>query len=205
LRWLPTLLWRYARWVRCKHEDARMGGWMDGCFELLFLTYLRTDVTRSFRSSGLPSFLCDSTAFYCRYAGRCLLSFLGFLSPRKQVLRKWQAANCDSINHPIDTSGTVIYIESIWPAASFTCVVTAWRCWRYKFGFDICCVFMWILCVCFWCSEFRFDCATSPTMAGEGQCVDRADCQVCLLKRLTAILVADDCGVAIRSRAYFVI
>jgi hypothetical protein len=37
-----------------------------------------------------------------------------------------------------------------------------------KFGFDICCVFMWILCVYFWCSEFRFDCATFPTLAGDG-------------------------------------
>jgi hypothetical protein len=26
-------------------------------------------------------------------------------------------------------------------------------------------------------------------MAGEGQCVDRADCQVCLLKRLTALTI----------------
>jgi hypothetical protein len=23
-------------------------------------------------------------------------------------------------------------------------------------------------CACFWCSEFRFDCATFPTLAGDG-------------------------------------
>jgi hypothetical protein len=39
-------------------------------------------------------------------------------------------------------------------------------------------------CVCFWCSKLRFDCATSPAMAGEGQYAGRSDCQVCLLNRL---------------------
>jgi hypothetical protein len=32
----------------------------------------------------------------------------------------------------------------------------------------------------------NYVCATSRTMAEEGQYVDRADCQVCLVKRLTA-------------------
>jgi hypothetical protein len=43
--------------------------------------------------------------------------------------------------------------------------------------------------MCFWCSKLRLDCATSPSMAGEGQYVGRADCQVCLVKRSTAITV----------------
>jgi hypothetical protein len=99
---------RDAWWVKCKHEDARMGGWMDA-LNYYFSKRLYEQIWHD--CSGpvvFPPSFADSPAFYCRYAGRCLLSFLGFLRPSKQVLRKWQAANCDSINRPIDTTGAVI-------------------------------------------------------------------------------------------------